>query len=545
MLQALDSRPVGTATAATTDLRPTVREVVLDLLRGFQIDTIFGNPGSTELPLFLDFPKDFRYILGLQESVVVGMADGYAQATHNAAFVNLHSAAGVGHAMGNIFTAHKNRTPMVITAGQQARSILPFDPFLFSGQATELPKPYVKWSIEPARAEDVPLAIARAYYIAMQQPRGPVLVSIPADDWDKPCEPLAARTVSTETRPEPRVLGAIGDALDAAQRPVFVVGAAVDRDGAWDDVLALAERHNAAVWIAPMSGRCGFPQDHRLFAGVLPAMREKIVALLGGHDLVFALGAAAFTYHVEGHGPHVPPGAQLVQLIEDPGTAAWTPEGTSAVGGVRLGVQDLLARPAPPTLSSRTAPPLRAARPRAEPSALMSVQYVMQTLAEVRDAHSIVVEEAPSSRAAMHAYLPILHSETFYTMCSGGLGYAMPAAVGVALAKPGSKVIGLLGDGSAMYSIQALWSAAQLRLPITFIILKNRRYAALQEFAPTFGFGPDDKLEGTELPDLDFLALARGQGCDAVQVSDAAQLHQVLRDALAHPRAILVEVDVA
>ncbi|EJE51670.1 thiamine pyrophosphate-dependent enzyme, possible carboligase or decarboxylase [Acidovorax sp. CF316] len=540
MLQA--TAPRATDAPSATHPRPTVREVVLDLLRGFGIDTIFGNPGSTELPLFLDFPKDFRYVLGLQEAVVVGMADGYAQATHNAAFVNLHSAAGVGHAMGNIFTAHKNRTPMLITAGQQARSILPFDPFLFSGQATELPKPYVKWSVEPARAEDVPLAIARAYYIAMQQPRGPVLVSIPADDWDKPCEPLQARSVSTETRPEPRVLGAIGDALDAAERPVFVVGAAVDRDGAWDDVLSLAERHNAAVWIAPMSGRCGFPQDHRLFAGVLPAMREKIVALLGGHDLVFALGAAAFTYHVEGHGPHVPPGAQLVQLIEDPGTAAWTPEGTSAVGGVRLGVQDLLARPAP---RKRPAPPLRAVRPRAEPSALMGVPYVMQTLAEVRDAHSIVVEEAPSSRAAMHAHLPILHSETFYTMCSGGLGYAMPAAVGVALARPESKVIGLLGDGSAMYSIQALWSAAQLQLPITFIILKNRRYAALQEFAPTFGFGPEDKLEGTELPDLDFLALARGQGCDAVHVDDAAQLHQVLRDALAHPRPILVEIDVA
>lgn len=541
MLQATAPRATDAAPSAT-ELRPTVREVVLDLLRGFGIDTIFGNPGSTELPLFLDFPQDFRYVLGLQEAVVVGMADGYAQATHNAAFVNLHSAAGVGHAMGNIFTAHKNRTPMVITAGQQARSILPFDPFLFSGQATELPKPYVKWSIEPARAEDVPLAIARAYYIAMQQPRGPVLVSIPADDWSKPCEPLAARTVSTESRPEPRVLEAIGDALDAAERPVFVVGAAADRDGAWDDVVALAERHNAAVWIAPMSGRCGFPQDHRLFMGLLPAMREKIVSLLSGHDLVFALGAAAFTYHVEGHGPHVPPGAQLVQLIEDPGTAAWTPEGTSAVGGVRLGVQDLLARPAP---RKRPAPPPRAARPRAEPSALMSVQYVMQTLAEVRDALSVVVEEAPSSRAAMHAYLPILHSETFYTMCSGGLGYAMPAAVGVALARPEAKVIGLLGDGSAMYSIQALWSAAQLQLPITFIILKNRRYAALQEFAPTFGFAPDDKLEGTDLPDLDFLALARGQGCDAVHVADAAQLHQVLRDALAHPRPILVEIDVA
>lgn len=175
----------------------------------------------------------------------------------------------------------------------------------------------------------------------------------------------------------------------------------------------------------------------------------------------------------------------------------------------------------------------------------MSVPYVMQTLAEVRDAASIVVEEAPSSRAAMHAHLPILQSETFYTMCSGGLGYGLPAAVGVALAKPDRKVIGLIGDGSAMYSIQALWSAAQLKLPITFIILKNRRYAALQEFAPTFGFHEGDKLEGTDLPDLDFLALARGQGCEAVRVSDAAQLPGVLREALAHPRAILVEVDVA
>src|SRR5215831_10292979 len=189
----------------------TVRTAVLDLLRAFGMTTIFGNPGSTELGLFRDFPKDFHYVLGLQEGVVVGMADGYAQATRNAAFVNLHSAAGVGHAMGNVFTAFRNRTPLVIAAGQQARAILPYDPFLFSMQATELPKPYVKWSCEPARAEDVPQAIARGYYLAMQPPRGPVLVSVPADDWAKPCDPVMARLVSTELRPEPRVLQAIGD----------------------------------------------------------------------------------------------------------------------------------------------------------------------------------------------------------------------------------------------------------------------------------------------------------------------------------------------
>src|SRR5574339_228288 len=160
---------------------PTVREATVCLLRELGMTTIFGNPGSTELPLFRDFPDTFRYVLGLQESVVVGMADGYAQSTRNAALVNLHSAAGVGHAMGNIFTAFKNQTPLIVTAGQQPRSILPFDPFLFAAQATELPKPYVKWACEPARAEDVPLALARAYHLAMQPPCGPVFVSIPAD----------------------------------------------------------------------------------------------------------------------------------------------------------------------------------------------------------------------------------------------------------------------------------------------------------------------------------------------------------------------------
>jgi benzoylformate decarboxylase len=532
----------GGASLYTRAIVMTVRTAVLDLLRALGMTSIFGNPGSTELPLFRDFPKDFRYVLGLQEAVVVGMADGYAQATRNPAFVNLHSAAGVGNAMGNIFTAYRNRTPLVITAGQQARSILPFEPFLFSAQATELPKPYVKWTCEPARAEDVPLAIARAYYTAMQPPCGPVLVSIPADDWARPCEPVAPRVVSTGIRPEPRVLDVIGQELDTSLRPAFVVGAAVDRDGAWNDVVRLAERHNAAVWVAPMSGRCSFPEDHTLFKGFLPPMREKIVKLLGGHDLIFALGAPAFTYHIEGVGPHVPAGARLVQLIDDPNIAAWTPQGTSVVGSIRLGVLDLLARAAP---HPRERPAPRRQPARVEPSTPISVAFVMQTLAEIRDPASIVVEEAPSSRQAMQAYLPILRSETFYTMCSGGLGYAMPAAVGIALAKPGATVIGLLGDGSSMYSIQALWSAAQLALPITFIVLKNRRYAALQEFAPAFGFGPDEPLAGTELPDIDFVALARGQGCRGVNVNSAEHLRDALVDALQASVPTLVEVDVA
>ena len=177
-----------------------VRDAAFALFRDFGMTTIFGNPGSTELPMFRDFPDDFRYVLALQESIAVAMADGFAQATRNAALVNLHSAVGVGHALGNLFTAYRNRTPLVVVAGQQARSILPYFPFLYAEQATEFPKPYVKYSVEPARAEDVPAAIARAYHIAMQPPRGPVFVSVPVDDWDRPCDTFPARRVSRTVR---------------------------------------------------------------------------------------------------------------------------------------------------------------------------------------------------------------------------------------------------------------------------------------------------------------------------------------------------------
>lgn len=540
-----DSRELRAGQPAGTSDTLTVREVVIDLMRRHGMTKVFANPGSTELPLFRDFPEDFEYVLGLQEAVVVGMADGYAQATGNAAFINLHSAAGVGNAMGNIFTAYKNHTPLIVTAGQQARSILPFDPFLASVRATELPQPYVKFSLEPARAEDVPLALARAYHIAMQEPKGPVFVSIPVDDWDRPAEALPPRQVSTRVQADPVALAQLAAALDACERPAFVVGSSIDRAGAFDAVVALAERHNARVFTAPMCARCAFPEDHRLFAGFLPPMREKIVGLLGGHDLILVIGAPAFTYHVEGAGPHVPEGASLFQLIEDPGVAAWTPVGASVVGNVRLGVEALLARDVP---NERTQPPARAVPPVAAsnaPGEPMTTAFALQTLAEVRDARDIVVEEAPSARSVMQQYLAFTLPGTFYTMNSGGLGYSMPAAVGVAMANPGCRIIGLIGDGSAMYSIQALWSAAQARLPITFVILNNRRYAALQDFAPSFGFGPKDPVQGTDLPDLDFVRMAEGMGLRAQRVEQGSELRDVLSHAIASGETRLVELVVA
>src|SRR5215831_12296104 len=478
----------------------TVREAVFALLRDFGLTTVFGNPGSTELPMFRDFPADFRYVLGLQESLVVAMADGFAQARGSAAFVNLHSAIGVGHAMGSLFTAYRNQTPLVVTAGQQARSILPFEPFLYSEQATNLPRPYVKWSCEPARAEDVPAAVARAFFTAMQPPRGPTFVSVPVDDWERSGTITARREVSCTLAGDPALLSRAADMLATARRPVLVVGASVARDGAWQEVVALADRHQAAVWVSPLSSRNSFPERHPLFAGFLPADRAQIVARLQGSDLVVVLGAPVFTYHVEGHGPHVPQDAALVQLTDDPAAAARAPVGLSILTDLMLGIAALLAAPA----RARQAPALPTRATRVPPDRLTD-RYLMQQLAALRPADSLIVEEAPSSRGAMHDHLPMLEPDSFYTCASGGLGHGLPAAIGVALARPGCRVIGLLGDGSAMYSIQGLWSAAELALPVTFVIVNNGSYRALDEFAAHFGLAA---VPGTQLAHLDFCALA-------------------------------------
>jgi benzoylformate decarboxylase len=512
----------------------SVREAVFRVLREFRVDTLFGNPGSTELPLFRTFPADFRYVLGLQESIVVAMADGFAQSRRTAAVVNLHSAIGVGHAVGSLFTAYRNQTPLVVVAGQQARSLLPLEPFLYSEQASNLPRPYVKWSCEPARAEDVPAALSRALFTSLQPPRGPAFVSVPVDDWDRSCTPPMQHEVSSITAGDPAMLARAAAMLSGARRPVLIVGAAVARDAAWSEVIALAERHQAAVWVSPLSSRNSFPERHPLFAGFLPAERRQIVDRLTGSDLILVLGAPVFTYHVEGEGPHIPPEASLVQLTDDPAAAARAPLGLSIVTDLKLGIQALLAAAAP----GRTAPAVPPRAP-ALPSDRLTDRFLMLKLAALRPPDSIVVEEAPSSRGAMHDYLPMLEPDSFYTCASGGLGYGLPAAVGVALGRPGRRVIALLGDGSAMYSIQGLWSAAELALPVTFVIVNNGGYRALDQFAPHFGM---TAVPGTLLPHLDFCTLARAQGVDAVRVSRAAELDAALAMGFAARGPMLIEV---
>lgn len=526
-------------TRAHADERPTllVRDAVFDLLRSLGITTIFGNPGSTELPFLKNMPADFRYVLGLQECVVMGMADGHAQGTGNASLVNLHSAAGLGHALGNMFTAWKNQTPIIVTAGQQARSLLQLDPFLFAASPTDFPKPYVKWACEPARAEDVPAALMRAYAIAMQPPRGPVFVSIPIDDWEQTTTSFAAHDITQARGADPAAIARLAERIDAATRPVIVAGDDISRDGAMDALVALAERINAQVWVSPMSGRCNFPESHRLFAGFLAAAREKITADLTGHDLILALGAPVFTYHIEGAGPMIPPGSDLIQLVNNPDIAAWAQVGSSIVTDLRLALEALLALP---TLTTpRPVPSPRKPAPVLPATGGITDKLFYQTLARLRPADSIICEEAPSSRPAMHDYLPIEHSDGFFAGASGGLGHGLPASIGMAMAKPDRKVIAIIGDGSAMYAIQALWTAAHLKLPMTVIILKNGAYEALMRFGRLFGM---QQVPGAHFPDLDFCALAQGQSFEALHVDKAEELEETLRAALAAPFPTLVEV---
>jgi benzoylformate decarboxylase len=514
----------------------SVKDATLGLLRAFGIKKVFGNPGSTELPFLSDWPHDIDYVLGLQEASVIGMADGYAQATRNAAFVNLHSAAGVGNALGNIYTAHRNQTPMVITAGQQARSLLPLQAFLQAERASEFPRPYVKFSVEPARAEDVPAAIARAYYVAMQPPCGPTFVSVPIDDWTHQTQQVAARRVSRELGPDPEAMHALADALTKSKRPALVVGPAVDRAQAVDLMVQVAEKAKAAVWISPFSSRCSFPERHPQFAGFLHASPGQLSDALREHDLVVVVGAPVFTFHVEGHASIFDGTSTIFQITDDPTAAAVAPSGTSVIATMKPALTMLLellpetprALPAGRTMP----PPPQAADP-------IPVDFLMHTLSTLMPEDTAVVEEAPSHRLLMNKFLPMRGQDSFVTMASGGLGYGLPASVGVALAHPDRRTLCLIGDGSAMYSIQALWTAAQRRLPLTVVVINNLGYGAMRSFSQVMQVR---NVPGLDLPGIDFVQIAQGMGCDAVRVGKASELAPALSRGLAFDGVSLIEV---
>jgi benzoylformate decarboxylase len=538
----------GTINGATTDragTTTTIREAAFELFRAHGMTTIFGNPGSTELPMLADFPSDFDYVLALQEAVVVGMADGFAQASGRLTHVNLHTAPGVGNAMGAIFNAQANKSPLLITAGQQVRAQITMQANLTNRDATRVPHPFVKWSFEPPRAQDVPAALARGVYQASLPPKGPVFVSLPMDDWkvevpSADVRHVLERSVTGRAAADPEAVRALAARLEGARSPVMVAGPDVDASGAWDEAVALAERCRLPVWAspAPGGGRLGFPEGHPNFRGVLPPAIGPVGQTLEEHDFVLVAGSSVFPYYPYIPGPPLSDGTSLVQITNDPDEAARAPVGDAIVADVKLTLAALLAAVGE---SDRPPPQPMDDPPPVEESDPLSPSAVHGTLAEVFPDDGIVVLESPTSTLALRNRLRISRPGSYFFCAGGGLGYGLSAGIGVQLAQPSRPVVCVLGEGSAQYAISGFWTAVAYKVPVTFLVLRNDEYGILKWFAD---IEQVTGAPGLDLPALETAEVARAYGVKARRVRGRDELREALAGALASSAPELVEVDV-
>jgi benzoylformate decarboxylase len=522
----------------------SVREVTFELFREHGMTTIFGNPGSTELPMLAEFPDDFRYVLGLQEAVAVGMADGYAQGSGRPSHVNLHTAPGVGNGMGAIFNAQANHSPLLVTAGQQVRAQITMQANLTNRDATRVVHPFVKWSFEPPRAQDVPHALARAIHTAALAPRGPAFVSLPMDDWNEEADPESGRVVerTAEPRmgPDPAAIETLAQRLSAANNPVLVAGPDIDAAGAWGDAVALAERQRLPVFAspAPGGGRLGFPEGHPLFQGVLPPAIGPVAETLKGRDLILVVSSSVFPYYPYIPGPLLPEGASLVAITSDPDEAARAPMGDVILADVGLALRALVQEVGEANRAEPEPLPEPSAGDESDP---ITPTMAHNTLAQVFPDDGIVVLESPSSTLALRNQLRLSKPASYYFGAGGGLGFGLAAALGVQLAQPDRPVVCVLGEGSAQYAITGFWTAAAYDIPVTFFVLRNEEYSILKWFADV------EEVKGApglDLPALEVARVAEAYGVPAQRVSGRDELHSALQGAIGSGKPQLVEVPV-
>lgn len=534
--------------------QPTVRDVTHKLLRDLGMTTVFGNPGSTELDFLTDWPEDFRYILAMQEASAIGIADGYSRVTKNASYINLHSAAGLGNALGNIFTAQKNQTPMVVTAGQQARSLLLDEAYLAAERASEFPRPHVKFSVQPERAQDAPKAILQAYLIAMTPPMGPCFVSIPSDDWNQPADYIHVPKIVPQGMADKASLADAAKKLASSDNIAIIAGSELGIYNGFNELVTLAETLQAPVFAAPVSHECVFPEDHPQFAGFLSAIPEGAAQKLADFELILVVGAPAFTFHVPGEFS-LGKNAEVIQLSVSSHTLAISSVSsrvptTGLYGDLAQSLTHLNQSLSSQNVATNKKAPTPLQRDIAKSGEKLSAAYALQTLRRLVPDSVTLVEEAPSHRPTVQQYFPVRRDRGFMTMASGGLGYGLPAAVGVALALKDAgkdpvkeRVIAVIGDGSMMYSIQALWTAAEFDLPLTVIVLNNSGYGAMRSFSQLLGY---KNVPGISFTGLDFVKLAAGHSItEGWQVDNADDLEKVLTNALTskHPNLIEIIVD--
>jgi benzoylformate decarboxylase len=521
------------ASPAAAELRrahpgATVRDAAFDVLRALGLTTIFSNPGSTEVPFLAGLPDDLSFVLGLHEGAVVAMAAGHALGRQAPALALLHSTPGLGNAVAALATARANRAPVVTVVGQQDRRHLALDPFL-AGRLHGLAGEYPVHAEQPARPQDVPGALVRAYHEA-QTHRGPAIVIVPMDDWlapaGEPYETIGPARVIRSHGADPAAVEALAALLDQAESPAIVAGAGSDGAAGWAGLTALAEKLACPVFQEPFGGQAGFPQDHPRFAGHLPARRARLRETLAPHDVVLVAGTHAFRQYPFDPGPLVAEGTKVAVLTQDPAEAHRSPADLAVIGDPAATAAALAEavdpREAPPPAPWRPEPPSPPT-----PGEPLRAGHVLQALADRLPRDAMLLEETPSSRPELHARIPATAPYGFIS-AMGMLGFALPAAVGLKLARPERPVITVTGDGSSLYQILALWSAATYGAGALFVVLVNGGYAIMDRLAERTGsHGPWPRVET-----VDIAAMARAQGCEALEIATHDELLARLDDVL-------------
>jgi benzoylformate decarboxylase len=523
------------------------RDVLLDVLTTEGVRHIFGNPGTTELPLIdaLAGRDDPAYVLALQEATAVAMADGYAQATGRPAFLNLHTSAGLGNAIGNLTNAQANSTPLVVTAGQQDRRHIAADPLL-AGDLVGLARPVSKWAHEVRTVGELGTIVRRAFHDAATAPAGPVFVSLPMDlleeDTDVPVPPPSR----IERRTVPAALEDLADALASIDPSQLVIVAAdeVAASGAVDALVAVVEALGCGVFGAPLHSNVVFPVRHPLWRGDLAPAAASINRALAAHRRVLFVGGRAFMVYPYTPGPAVPPDVELLHLSADPHQLGRTwPTALGLQGDPKATLEALL-----PLLAERVDPQaLDASDADDRAEALeekararyddvpMHPMAAAHALVRALPPDSAVVDEAITTGTYVRGFHHVAASGGYFFCRGGGLGWGMPAALGVSLGFDGEPVLCVVGDGSAMYSPQALWTAARERLPVVFAVVNNRQYLILKNAlrAMDGDSAATDRFVGMDIvdPPVDFVGLAQSMGVPATLVEKAGDVTDAVRAA--------------
>ncbi len=543
------------------------KQAFLQILKQEGVSVMFGNPGTTELPLMDGLAREpgIHYVLALQEAVAIAMADAYAQASGGLAAVNVHVSPGLGNAMGMLYDAMKSGAPMLLTAGQHDQSFNVTEPILWS-DLPPIARPFVKWSTEARRLEDLPRIVHRAAKTALAHPTGPVFLSLPVDVLNAERD----LDLGSPTRVAPRIVGdraavaRAAELLAKAEKPLIVAGDAVAHGAALAELIELAELVGAPVMTEGVASTCSFPFTHPLYAGAMPRLGPPIRALLMRHDLLFSVGGDLFTLSLPDDVDPMPPGLTVVHIDVDPwelgknypAAVAILGEPKATLPELSEAVRRATGKQGHPQAAKRkeaVAAAFAAERAelarRAEAEAArvpISPLTLVHEVAKSVPADAVIVDESISSSLGVRHFFKCTDPKSFFAIRGGGIGWGLPAALGVKLALPHRPVVALVGDGSAMYTNQALWTAAHESLAVVYVIFNNASYRILKQRTRALkGFSAeDDRYVAMDLekPQIDFVGLAKALGVPGERVEKAADVGRAVSRGLTSGGPYLVDV---